>query len=147
MIRFFRQLPGSLRELVEVLGYVASRLDAVVQGLQEDGGLADRVAEMERTLERRDAQTRALLEEVEARFRASRSSEERARHMIKRMAPDDEEAPEGDEEGPDAVEEWLHQVQASHAARGEEGGVQPVPSDVAPISERETLRQLKLQGY
>lgn len=143
MLGLFTRPSRTLEGVTVALEQLTNAVTALIHNSENEGGLAARVDALERTLERRDAQTRALLEEVDARFRSVRASEERTRRMTRALEEEDEGPFEGDEESSEGLEEYARILQESHAAGGEEEGVHPMRGGVE--THAETKHRLRLQ--
>lgn len=138
MIRFFRQLSESLQRGVTVLEDVKVRLDWLLEGRGEDAALEDRVAALERAQDRWQAKVEAEMTRVEARFKAVRASEERARALAHQAA----EAGGLDAEELEDLPPDIAALYAAHGAGGRDGGVQPVSEDLeGPPGEAEGSEQ------
>lgn len=87
-----------------------------------------------------------MITRAESRFGAARASEERTRHMARRVHAEDEEDAEGGAEGVDEqIEAYVRAMAERNGQGGGAQGVQPVRSSLESRAEiREALRAHKL---
>lgn len=139
----FRKLKGisdALQSLVAALWSIAEGLQGVLAAWEAEGGLRERVDQLEMSRARWEAEIEGEMVKVESRFKAARASEERTRHLMR-----SNEDHEGDEEGEGALEAYFEAVAANHAQGGAPKGVQPVHQAVAPRG-KDLARRFKFGG-
>ncbi len=147
MFKAIRELSACLHLLVEVHQDLSVHVKHILETWTEEGTLRERVLALEQTIHVERAEAEAIAIEAESRFKAARSAEERARHILKTAEAATAKLGEGDEEGTDrAIERYLD-LQESDDRGSEDNGVQPVPPPVGVLSSREVekanARQLK----
>lgn len=121
MIQWFRDLLGELRGIRTTLGGVLEALHGLHTAGSDTSTLEARLAALELSIDKREAQAEAVLLQAEGKFKAARASEERARRLA--------ESSEASEE--DLADELIEAYTAAgfpvgNGAGSEEEEVQPV---------------------
>jgi len=121
MISWFKNVLLELRRIAEALGGLVDAVHALNIRPSEDAKLAARVADLELSVDRREAEAEALLLKAKGKFDAARAAEERTRRLAEGNARSDEELEES------VLEAYAEAgIPLSDAPNGEEEGVPPV---------------------
>lgn len=130
MIRWFRNVSESLREISSALGGLLESVHALSMPGPTDQDLAGRVAALERELERRHAEAEGLLLKARGKHDAARAAEERARRLASRGP---EESDDGGELDEDTIRRAYAEAGVSLADGdgSEEEGLPAVPGGMA----------------
>lgn len=137
MRAFLRALSETLQRLVDALDTIGHHLAEVLTRWDSQGEHSDRLLKLEMSRDAWEAQVEAEFLKADSRYKAARSSEERARTMVthaEAFAGDDE----GDEDGLRAIQELL-----AENAEGSEDGQVPELREVVAVSPKVRAQQLK----
>jgi hypothetical protein len=135
MIRFFRSVLATLVAIAEGIESLTQAVQTALGGMSDVTALGDRLASLEASQRRIEAEAEALVIKAESKFKAARAAEERTRHAQARSRVD-EELEEDEEPGG---------VHPAYAGRGEAGGMPPMSNHVGAgsLSGKEIQRARK----
>jgi len=148
MFKSLRELSEGVRSLVTVITALAGLVDAVLEAWAEDGKLRERVGALEASVTQNMAEAEALEIKAESRFKAARSSEERARGILNAAEELNSQLAPDDEDGPGEIPPEWFDLQARNGIGGEAPGVQQVHEGVGfpTTREQEKARARSLKG-